>query len=64
MYGVWKGEGARNYSRLFIWDLAGARGRFASLEADRRRHGRAQLKVEQDQALRDREKVSVGPLLN
>lgn len=42
----------------------GARGRFASLEADRRRHGRAQLKVEQDQALRDREKVSVGPLLN
>ena len=41
----------------------GARGRFASLEAERRREGRAKLKVEQEQSLREREKVSVGPLL-
>jgi len=42
----------------------GARGRFASIEADRRREGKAQLKLEQDLALREKEKVSVGPLLN
>lgn len=41
----------------------GARGRFASIEADRRREGKAQLKLEQEQVLREREKVSVGPLL-
>ncbi|KUJ06257.1 P-loop containing nucleoside triphosphate hydrolase protein [Mollisia scopiformis] len=41
----------------------GARGRFASIEADRRREGKAQLKMEQEQALKEREKVSVGPLL-
>lgn len=42
----------------------GAKGRFATLEADRRRAGRAQLKVEQERALRNREKVSVGPLVD
>ena len=42
----------------------GARGRFANLEADRRREGRARLKLEQEQALKEREKVSVGPLLD
>jgi ATP-dependent helicase IRC3 len=42
----------------------GARGRFANIEADRRREGRARLKLEQEQALKDREKVSVGPLLD
>ena len=42
----------------------GARGRFASLEADRRRQGKARLKVEQERGLRDREKVRVGPLLD
>ena len=40
----------------------GARGRFASLEADRRREGKARLKLEQERGLREREKVSVGPL--
>jgi ATP-dependent helicase IRC3 len=40
----------------------GARGRFATLEADKRRMDRAKVKVEQEQALREREKVSVGPL--
>jgi ATP-dependent helicase IRC3 len=42
----------------------GAKGRFAGIEADRRREGRARLKLEQEQALKDREKVSVGPLLD
>ena len=42
----------------------GARGRFASLEADRRRLGRVQLKMEQEQSLKKREKVGVGPLSN
>lgn len=42
----------------------GARGRFASFEADRRRQGSAQFKIEQEKALREREKVSVGPLLD
>lgn len=42
----------------------GARGRFASLEVARRRQGKARLKVEQEQALRAREKVSVGPLVD
>lgn len=42
----------------------GARGRFASMEADKRRAGRAQLKVEQERLLKEREKVSVGPLLD
>ncbi|RFU30585.1 hypothetical protein B7463_g5712, partial [Scytalidium lignicola] len=42
----------------------GARGRFAAIEADRRREGRARLKLEQEQALRQREKVSVGPIMD
>lgn len=42
----------------------GARGRFASIEADRKREGRAKLKLEQEKALKEREKVSVGPLLD
>jgi ATP-dependent helicase IRC3 len=40
----------------------GARGRFARAEAKKRRGERARLKVEQDQALREREQVRVGPL--
>jgi ATP-dependent helicase IRC3 len=42
----------------------GAKGRFANMEAVRRREGRARLKIEQDKALKAREKVSVGPLLD
>lgn len=42
----------------------GARGRFASIEADKRRQGRARLKLEQEKALKEREKVSVGPLMD
>jgi len=42
----------------------GAKGRFASIEADKRREGRARLKMEQEKALKEREKVSVGPLLD
>ncbi|KAG9238864.1 putative mitochondrial ATP-dependent helicase irc3 [Amylocarpus encephaloides] len=42
----------------------GARGRFSFIEAERRKKGRVQLKIEQDEAFKDREKVSVGPLLN
>lgn len=42
----------------------GARGRFANLEAERRREGRAKLKIEQEKALKERETVSVGPLLD
>jgi ATP-dependent helicase IRC3 len=42
----------------------GARGRFADIEADRRRFDRVKLKLEQEQALKEREKVSVGPLLD
>ncbi|PVH82711.1 putative mitochondrial ATP-dependent helicase irc3 [Cadophora sp. DSE1049] len=42
----------------------GARGRFANLEAERRREGRAKLKIEQERALKERETVSVGPLLD
>jgi ATP-dependent helicase IRC3 len=42
----------------------GARGRFRGLEANKRRLGRIKLKVEQEQTLREREKVSVGPLLD
>ena len=41
----------------------GARGRFANIEADRRRLDRIRLKTEQEQALREREQVSVGPLV-
>jgi ATP-dependent helicase IRC3 len=41
----------------------GARGRFASIELTRRKESKAQLKLEQELALRKREKVSVGPLL-
>jgi ATP-dependent helicase IRC3 len=41
----------------------GARGRFAIIQADRKREGRARLRVEQEQTLREREKVGVGPLL-
>ena len=42
----------------------GARGRFANIEADKRREGRARLKAEQEQMLKAREVVSVGPLLD
>ncbi|KAK0102109.1 hypothetical protein ONS96_006074 [Cadophora gregata f. sp. sojae] len=42
----------------------GARGRFANLEAERRKEGRAKLKIEQEKALKEREIVSVGPLLD
>lgn len=42
----------------------GARGRFASFEADRRREGRIKLKLEQEEALKRKENVSVGPLLD
>ncbi|PBP24792.1 DEAD/DEAH box helicase [Diplocarpon rosae] len=42
----------------------GARGRFANLEAEKRREERARLKVEQEKALKWREQVSVGPLLD
>jgi ATP-dependent helicase IRC3 len=41
----------------------GAKRRFANIEADRRREGRARLKFEQEKALKERETVSVGPLL-
>jgi ATP-dependent helicase IRC3 len=40
----------------------GARGRFANIEAQKRREGRARLKTEQEQALKEREQVRVGPL--
>lgn len=40
----------------------GARGRFANIEAQKRRQGRAKLKTEQEQALKEREQVRVGPL--
>lgn len=42
----------------------GARKRFADIEADRKRLDRARLKGEQEQALRERETVTVGPLLD
>jgi ATP-dependent helicase IRC3 len=42
----------------------GARGRFADIEAERRRLGRMKLKIEQEQALKEREQVSVGPLMD
>ncbi|OWP05533.1 DEAD/DEAH box helicase [Marssonina coronariae] len=42
----------------------GARGRFANLEAEKRREQRARLKVEHEKALKLREQVSVGPLLD
>lgn len=42
----------------------GARGRFASLETDRKRLGRVKIKLEQEQLLKERERVSVGPLLS
>ncbi|KAG4412635.1 hypothetical protein IFR04_014234 [Cadophora malorum] len=42
----------------------GARGRFANLEAERRREGRAKLKIEQEKALKERETVTVGPLMD
>ncbi|KAI9054999.1 hypothetical protein LZ554_002142 [Drepanopeziza brunnea f. sp. 'monogermtubi'] len=41
----------------------GARGRFASFEAEKRKEGRVRLKVEQERAMKDRERVSVGPVL-
>jgi ATP-dependent helicase IRC3 len=40
----------------------GARGRFAKAEAQKRREARAMLKTEQEDALREREQVKVGPL--
>lgn len=42
----------------------GAKGRFSTLEAERRRASRSQLKLEQDAILAKREKVSVGPLMS
>jgi ATP-dependent helicase IRC3 len=42
----------------------GARGRFANLEADRRREGRFKLKLEQEQALKNREQIRVGPVVD
>jgi ATP-dependent helicase IRC3 len=42
----------------------GARGRFANIEADRKRLGKVKLKGEHEQALKERETVSVGPLLD
>lgn len=42
----------------------GARGRFAQVEALRRKEGRLKLKIEQEEALREREIVSVGPVLS
>jgi ATP-dependent helicase IRC3 len=42
----------------------GARKRFADIEADRKRLDRARLKGELEQALRERETVTVGPLLD
>jgi ATP-dependent helicase IRC3 len=42
----------------------GAKGRFAIIEAEKKREGRARLKLEQEKALKGREKVSVGPLLD
>ncbi|KAI9651172.1 putative ATP-dependent helicase IRC3 [Ciborinia camelliae] len=42
----------------------GAKGRFASLEAEKRRGDRSRLKLEQDAVLAEREKVSIGPLTN
>ncbi|EHL02943.1 P-loop containing nucleoside triphosphate hydrolase [Glarea lozoyensis ATCC 20868] len=42
----------------------GARGRFADLAAARKKQSRAKEKLEQQQALKDREKVTVGPMLN
>ncbi|KAK3940640.1 P-loop containing nucleoside triphosphate hydrolase protein [Diplogelasinospora grovesii] len=41
----------------------GARGRFASLEADKRRKQKLALAAEQEQARRFRENISVGPVL-
>lgn len=40
----------------------GARGRFAGLETNKRKMGKIRLKMEQERDLREREKVSVGPL--
>ncbi|TVY68667.1 putative mitochondrial ATP-dependent helicase irc3 [Lachnellula suecica] len=42
----------------------GARGRFASMEKDRRKSAKVRLKLEQEQSMKEREKVSVGPLSN
>ena len=42
----------------------GARKRFADIEAGRRRLDKARAKGEQEQALKERETVSVGPLLD
>lgn len=41
----------------------GARGRFAKVEAKKRREGRTRSRNEQEHALRQREQVKVGPLL-
>lgn len=42
----------------------GARSRFSSIEADRKRLAKANLKLEQAQALKSREQVNIGPLSN
>ncbi|TAQ91049.1 hypothetical protein B7494_g589 [Chlorociboria aeruginascens] len=41
----------------------GARGRFANIEAGRRRQDKEKLMIQQNEALKQREQVSVGPLL-
>lgn len=40
----------------------GARGRFAALDADKRRFAKANLKIKEELAMRSRETVTVGPL--
>ncbi|CAD6452756.1 9bb38c06-0a4a-4c30-a495-fa6d03d8eb7b [Sclerotinia trifoliorum] len=42
----------------------GAKGRFSSLEAERRRAEKSQSKLKQDDLLAERQKVSVGPLMS
>lgn len=42
----------------------GARGRFADIEAKKRRQIKVRSKIEQEQSLRKRETVSVGPLVD
>ncbi|KAG9241508.1 DEAD/DEAH box helicase-like protein [Calycina marina] len=41
----------------------GAKGRFSTLEADKKRLAKATMKLEQEEALKKREKVSVGPMV-
>ncbi|RYP90357.1 hypothetical protein DL770_003504 [Monosporascus sp. CRB-9-2] len=55
---ITKGKAADMITKL----RHGARGRFSSLDADRRRKEKQMLASEQRQAMRLREKVTVGPL--